>query len=126
MIMRERIQAYLEEGKKIIPDWREFVTTKSHPLEWRWEAYWIAPKEWRKNVSAGGLPVAAISHIFDSPYDHFHMELESTKSLKSAMEDVEEKLEEGDEQFAELTQELINQAKEEIMAKNLGDWKYDQ
>ena len=123
MTMLARIQAYLNEASKIKPEWHQFVTGRSAPLAERWTTYWTAPKEWRGEINSSSFPAPCLELLFDSPYDDFNMDRGVTKSLKRIMEQVEDKLAYND--VKGLTQELIDQAKEEIMAKKLGEWKND-
>ena len=123
MTMLERVQAYLNEANKIKPDWEKYVVDKTQPLDERWTTYWAAPKEWRIDVDSSNIPVDCLDSLFDSPYDDFNMDRSETKSLDDIINFVEEKL--RDDEVDGLTQELIDEAKEEIMAEKLGEWEYD-
>jgi hypothetical protein len=117
----ERINTYVALSKTIVPDWTKFINDKKQPLDDRWEAFLAAPSDWRKKHSDGGVPLPTAYKKFDSPYDHFHMDLEQTMTVKELFDKLEEFVEDG-----EFTEIELNACKEEAIKKNLGSWFYDQ
>ena len=122
--MKNVIEGYLKQGEAIKDAWLLYIVDQSVPLDTRWEAFLVAPTDWHNDRRQHDVPLSTVAHIFDSPYDHFHLELESSMSVEELFSDMEDKIDDPD--FDGYSQAEYDAAREEAMKINLGRWTHDQ
>jgi hypothetical protein len=122
--MKSVIEGYLKQGEAIKDAWLLYVVDQSVPLDTRWESFLAAPSDWHDDRTSSRAPLDAVQGILDSPYDDFHMELESSMSVTELFDDLEDRI--NDPDVDDFDQTVYDAAREEAMKINLGRWTYDQ
>lgn len=124
MSMTALIAGYLKQGEAIKDAWLLHIVDQSIALEIRWEAFLAAPTDWHNDRRCHDVPLSTVANIFSSPYDDFHLELESSMSVEELFSDMEDKIDDPD--FDGYDQAVYDAAREEAMKINLGRWTHDQ
>ena len=122
--MKAVIDGYLKQGEAIKDAWLAYIVDQSIALDSRWEAFLVAPTDWHDDRRCHDVPLATVASIFSSPYDDFHLELESSMSVQELFSDMEGKIDDPD--FDGYDQAVYDAAREEAMKINLGRWTHDQ
>lgn len=120
--MIERVNQYLADGQTIVPDWYKYITDKAIPLDDRWNTFVAAPTEWKREEHTLSIPLPHAERVFNSPYDDFHLEYGERKDIDSLIDDIREKVEDGEVEFTEAD---IDICREFILKNKLGSWLYD-
>lgn len=121
--LHAEITEILLKTAKVKMDFEEYISNKETPLEKRWEFFCLAPgflKE--RDGSIVHFKVLEACNIEYFEGDMYYQKYEEIHT-ESLVERLEEELEELSERG--LTQEGIDEIKEEILSQNLGSFKLD-
>ena len=122
--MKDLIAGYVEQGNALKQMWLIHIVDQTISLDTRWEDFLAAPTDWHHDRRCHDVPLSTVASIFSSPYDDFHLELESSMSVEELFSDMEDKIDDPD--FEDYDQAVYDAAREEAMAINLGRWTHDQ
>lgn len=132
MTILEEIIAYKKAPVELQQRYVAFIADTTVPLDERWEVFKEAPDEWKQHDSW--------IHHFDfekqffhgkiSWCDDFYVEKYETVDMVGFIEERLEdhfagEYEEEDEEWETIVLPCIAAAKEEVLAKNLGSFKFD-
>ena len=124
MSMIKRLKNYKVMANPLQVEYVEYINDKMVPLADRWEAFHVAPYEFRRSEfyvqhfeSEKLLPNGEIDF-----YSDFYVEKYTNVYMYYFIDGIEGEL----DNYPGWTQEIVDAFKEEILKKNLGSFQYDR
>ena len=119
MDLKSRIKDYI--NNKIIFEYKEYISDKTHTLDDRWEVFCIAPYFWQIHTPyIEQFDVFGKLEKFSWSHD-YNYEINETVDLFAFVHFVQENLNTRFNKFG-WTQEIIDEFKEEILQRNLASF----
>ena len=128
MNILEEIITYKNGSNPLKERYIAYIANQDISLEERWEVFCEAPIDWKNDnsyVVSFDVEKSLRKKGYElSWYDDFYIEKNETVIMQEIVERIKESL---DEELKELgwSEELLNDFKNEILAKNLGSFDYD-
>lgn len=123
--MLEQLQAYADSGLALKNQWLTYIDNKEIALASRWAAYLKAPVEWKKEITTSSVPYPSLEAIgIDSPYDDLNIDRRGTNTVERDVETITDYVGQDYRGIA-ISEEHVDQMKEDAIKKRLHAWKWD-